>query len=298
MVQLLYHIKHLLKRYYDIDEIDRCLEKIIVKYYKLFPAFKMGICSRHTKRKIIISLTTIPDRIDKVWITIESLLRQTYKPDQIILWLAQDEFADRELPKNLCQQINRGLTIKYCDNLRSYKKFYYTAVENPYAYIVTADDDVIYAEGMLKNLIRAYKKNPHCIICTRSHQVGVRNGKLLPYDKWIKYEKRKQIPKEATFQNFLTSGAGTLFPMFLMDKRLLEKEMFMTIAPTADDVWLNMTAWTSGIKTKNIPGVLGEMISVRSSADKGLYRENRKKNDEQIRKVLQYLEININDYIL
>lgn len=297
MIQLLYHIKHLLKRYYDIDNIDRCLEKIAVKYYKLFPTLKMGISHRCTKRKIIISLTTIPNRIDKVWITIESLLRQTYKPDQIILWLAQDEFANMELPDSLRQQMNRGLTIKYCDNLRSYKKFYYTAMENPYAYIVTADDDVIYAEGMLKNLIRAYKKNPHCIICTRSHQVGVRNGKLLPYDKWIKYEKRKQIPKEATFQNFLTSGAGTLFPMFLMDKRLLEKEMFMKIAPTADDVWLNMIAWISGIKTKNVPGIFGEMISVRSSANKGLYRENRKKNDEQIERVLQYLEININDYL-
>lgn len=297
MIQLLYHIKHLLKRYYDIDNIDRCLEKIAVKYYKLFPTLKMGISHRCTKRKIIISLTTIPNRIDKVWITIESLLRQTYKPDQIILWLAQDEFANMELPDSLRQQMNRGLTIKYCDNLRSYKKFYYTAMENPYAYIVTADDDVIYAEGMLKNLIRAYKENPHCIICIRSHQVRVRNGKLLPYDKWIKYEKRKQIPKEATFQNFAVGCGGTLFPMFLMDKRLFEKDVFTKIAPTADDVWLNMIAWISGIKTKNVPGIFGEMISVRSSANKGLYRENRKKNDEQIERVLQYLEININDYL-
>ena len=42
--------------------------------------------------KIIVSLTSFPPRIKKIWLTIETLLRQKDKPDRIILWLSVDEF--------------------------------------------------------------------------------------------------------------------------------------------------------------------------------------------------------------
>ncbi len=297
MVSMLYCIKKILQNYYGPEEIDRRLETLIVKYYELFPKKAMGIRERKAKRSIIISLTTIPRRIEKVWITVESLLRQTYKPDKIILWLAKDEFADIELPEKLRRQTERGMSIRYCDNLRSYKKFYYTAVENPNAYIVTVDDDMIYAENLLANMVKAYRKSPRCIICTRSHMVRRVSGKILPYQNWINYEQRGHIPKEATYQNFFVGCGGVFFPMFLMDKRLLEKDIFMDIAPTADDVWLNFIAWVSGLKTNNIAGVFGIGISVRSISGTGLYKENRKKNDEQIRKVIDYLGINVCNYI-
>lgn len=116
-------------------------------------------------------MTTISDRIDKVWITIESLLRQTYKPDQIILWLAEDEFADMELPEKIWQQMKRGLTVIYCDKLKSYKKFYYTMKENPNAYVITVDDDIIYAETMVEELVKTYRDNPKSVICHRSHLI-------------------------------------------------------------------------------------------------------------------------------
>lgn len=299
MIQILYHIKKFLLDYFFAEETDEYLEKLITKYYELFPKKNKGIRNRHARRKIIISLTTIPDRIDKVWITVESLLRQTYKPDQIILWLAQDEFEGIELPDKLKQQMKRGLAIRYCDNLRSYKKFYYTAVENPQAYIVTVDDDIIYAEGMLEKLLKAYKKNPGSIICTRSHWITMRNGRVLPYDNWVNFNKRKKIPEYPAYGNFFTSGGGTLLPIFMMDKRLFEKDIFMEIAPTADDVWLNFCAWVSGLKIKNVDGILGHVILIKSSSKKGLSLVNLKKNnnDEQIKKVIEYLNINIRNYI-
>lgn len=297
MVQLLYHIKKFLTDYFYMDEIDKYLEKVITKYYELFPGKNMGIRNRKVKREVIISLTTIPDRIDKVWLTIESLLRQTYKPDKIILWLAKEEFQGIDLSEKLYRQTKRGLTIRYCDNLKSYKKFYYTAIENPNAYIVTVDDDIIYAECMLEELVKAYKKNPKCVICTRSHLIKMRNGKLLPYNHWVNYTKRKDISDKPTYNNFFTSGGGTFFPMFLMDKRILNKEVFMEISPTADDVWLNFMAWVSGIKVVNIDGIYGKFISVKYGTNKRLYDVNRKKNDEQIEKVIEYLNINIDDFI-
>ena len=300
MVLILYYVKIIIKKLFLADSIDKYLEKIIVGYYRLFPRKKAGIRERHARRKVIISLTTIPDRVGKVWITIESLLRQTYKPDEIILWLAKDEFANVIIPERLHEQEKRGLVIRYCDNLKSYKKFYYTAAENPDAYIVTVDDDIIYAENLLENLVKAYRKNPGCIICTRSHRMVKRNGRLLPYNSWITYEQREEISETPTYQNFFIGCGGTLFHMFLMGRKsLLDKHVFMDIAPTADDVWLNFNAWTSGLKVKNLQSILGSLILIESSSKKGLYETNlnRNKNDDQIRRVVDYLGINIDKYI-
>lgn len=247
----------------------------------------------------MISMTTIPSRIDSVWVTIESLLRQSYKPDGIILWLSDEEFADKGVPLKLQEQQKRGLQIKYCKNIRSYKKFVYTAQEYPNAYIVTVDDDIVYSEKMLKTLVKGHKKHPDCIICNRSHVIKQRQGQILPYNRWEKYERRKVITTKPSYSNFFTSGAGTLFPVFKMNPVLCEEEKFMSLAPTADDVWLNFVAWISKIQTVNTLGILGNFISNRDCADKGLCIENvaKQKNDIQIQNVLEHLEINVSEFI-
>ena len=82
-------------------------------------------------------------------------------------------------------------------------------------------------------------------------------------------------------------------------KSLLDKDVFMDIAPTADDVWLNFNAWVSGLKVKNLQSILGSLILIESSSKEGLYETNlnRNKNDDQIRRVVDYLGINIDKYI-
>ena len=302
MVDILYRIKSFLGRYYSLDDmnnIDKCFENFIARYYKIIPGIRSGVCNRRTKRKIIISLTTIPKRIDKVWITIESLLRQTYKPDQVILWLAQEEFAGVELPKRLRLQIKRGLTIRFCDDLKSYKKFFYAMKENPQAYVITVDDDVIYSETMVRELVKTYRDNPGNVICHRSHKIKKRNGKCAPYNDWVKYENRGKIRCKATYANFFTGCAGVFFPVFLMDKRILDKEIFMNIAPTADDVWLNLMCWVSEIKVKNTESALGNVININEFSGKGLVMQNvnKRKNDSQIKAVLEYLKVDVEDYI-
>ena len=297
MIHLLYHIKRFLRRYYIVGRVDIIFEKIILIFYTLFQKKEMGVSNRNLKRKVIVSLTTIPSRVDKVWITIESLLRQTYKPSEIILWLAEDEFSNILLPSKLLDQKKRGLTIRYCKNVKSYKKFYYAALENPQPYIIIVDDHTIYSEFMLKQMLKDYYLNPGVVICNRSHMIQNRGKTILPYHRWGAYEKRKDISEEPSFYNFFTGCGGVLLPVFLMDKHLLDKKAFMKLAPSADDIWLNLIAWVSGLKIKNTVGVLGEIISIRSSSIHGLFNENKKKNDEQLNNVIKYLGIDINDYL-
>lgn len=283
---------------------DEIFEHIIKFYFKI-PYFRMGTIHAGKHRPVIISLTTIPSRLDKVWMTIESLLRQTERPNRIILWLAQEEFQDIEIPQVLQRQQNRGLEIRYCKNLKSYKKFYYTMLENPNAYVLVVDDDFIYSERLLEKMMKTSNSYPDCIICNRAHKIRKDRNGLFPYLRWGWYENRKIKEENPSFQNFLTSGGGTLFPVWLFDKEIFREDIFMKIAPTADDVWLNFNAWKSQLRVVMTEGVLGYMIPIHSSSDTGLFLENiiqktesgECENDYQIRNVLKYLNLDINEYI-
>lgn len=300
IVKLCYWSKDCLRNIFELKNGDFFYELLIAGYYQLFKMKRQGIKpGNQRKRKLIVSLTSIPIRIDKLWITIESLLRQTYKPDRIILWLAEDEFRDIELPEKIKKQQERGLEIYYCENLRSYKKYYYAMQRYPDDYIVTVDDDIIYAEDMLEILVRTYRENPGGIVCHRSHYIEKRKGKLRPYNEWTAYNDREQIDNTYSFYNFFTSGAGTLFPVFRLKSEVLDKDAFMELAPYADDVWLNFSAWKSGVKTINAKSILGHIITIGSSSDQSLNRANvlYGRNDEQIKRVLEYLKIDINRYL-
>ena len=113
----------------------------------IFP--NKGITHIKREQKIIVSLTSYPQRIDIVYKVIDSLLRQSLKPDVVVLWLARDEFPRQEqsLPRELRRYIKFGLTIRWCENLRSYKKLIPSLKAYPSDTIVTADDDILYPEN-------------------------------------------------------------------------------------------------------------------------------------------------------
>ena len=88
-----------------------------------FSSVEIGITNqKYCEHDIIISLTSYGKRIYDVYLTIESLMRQTIKPNKIILWLAEDEFSLDNIPQTLKNIQKRGLTIEFCEDIRSYKK--------------------------------------------------------------------------------------------------------------------------------------------------------------------------------
>lgn len=304
MVHQLTKLRYIMKAQIGLEFSDDKVEQVLCSFYKI-PYLKRGINCRTRKRPIVISLTTIPSRIDKVWITIESLLRQSQKPDRILLWLAEDEFEEKKIPEILKKQQKRGLEIRYCKNLRSYKKFYYTMLAYPDAYVLLVDDDHIYSEKLVEEMWKASKLYPCDIICNRSHKIRGDNNGIFPYLRWLPFERRRNIRCIPSFLNFFTGNAGVMFPVWLFDRDVFRKDVFMEIAPTADDVWLNLNAWKSNIKIVNTESILGYAIPILSSSDTGLTLNNTTfktdkricENDIQINRVLDYLNLDFMDYI-
>ena len=59
------------------------------------------------------------------------------KPDKIILWLADTQFSGMDsLPAELFGLQERGLTIRFCSDLKSHKKIFlcYARISERYSY--------------------------------------------------------------------------------------------------------------------------------------------------------------------
>lgn len=184
--------------------------------------------------EIIVSLTTFPDRIRYVWMTIASLLNQTLKPCKVVLWLAEEQFPDKNLPRQLTELCKRGLEIRYCDDLKPHKKYFYTMQEWPEKYVLTCDDDMFYPENLIENLWKTAKQHPERIICNNSMQVTYdEKGDFIRRDQWI-HENREMDG----LQVCPVGCDGVLYPPGALNEAAFDKEALMETALRQDDVWL------------------------------------------------------------
>lgn len=234
-------------------------------------------------QRIIVSLTTYSKRIYDVALTIESLMNQTMLANDIVLWL-DHSFQDKGLPTSLQLQQKRGLKIKFCEDLRSYKKLIPALKEYPNDAIITVDDDLIYEYDLLENLIRAYQKDQRYIYAHRQHLMRLKDDyTLMPYHTW---PQSKYIP-EPNRLAFPTGCGGVLYPPKAFDDDVLDQATFMDICSTADDVWFKAMALKNGTLSCGVfsHNYGGDFIVNPAVQDIGLFNVNtvgQHANDTQL----------------
>lgn len=246
--------------------------------------------------EVVVSLTSYGKRIHNVYLAIESIMQGSVKPNKIILWLSEDEFQNQDLPITLQKQISRGLDIQFCKDIKSYKKLIYTLQKYPNANIITIDDDLIYNFDLVENLVSCHKKNPKFICANRIHKITKQsNSSLNSYLKWDWCQGNDLPPSNL---NFFTGGAGTLFPPNSLHTEIFNEDVFLSICPTADDVWFNAMARLQGtpICKSFTHSPSGEDFIYSEQAQlKGLNQINNNpsdcKNDEQIKAVFDKYNI-------
>lgn len=243
----------------------------------------------NSKEKYIVSLTSFPLRIDHVWLTIESILRQISKPDAIILWLYKGEFEGKDsLPKNLLKLEERGLQIRFCDeNIKPHKKYYYTFQNYPEANIITVDDDIIYPPDLIKNFKRYQRKFPGTICCTISRKIKTDDSGTLPYQNW------KLEPKsiEPSFQHLPIGAGGVLYSPHTLDPEVLNIQILKKLALIQDDLWLKIMSIKKGAKVVSISNEYPRFfIPMIIKNNKQLMKSNINggQNDKAMEDILNY----------
>ena len=269
------------------------INKVIVNV--LYPrTVKLGV-GIDDDSDVIVSLTSFPQRINTVWITISTILNQTVKPKKIILWLAIDQFPNREkgLPNNLLRLKQYGLEIRFCDNLYPHKKYYYSMLENPNNTIVTVDDDVFYPEYFLSDLIQTSHKYPGVICCTWAHKIKVSPQEgIYAYDEW---DHGVNDCKKPNLLIMPVGIGGVLYPPRSLDNRIFDKNNIEELCLKTDDLWLKSMAVLKKTAAMRIPKVYKRTyFTIMCTQKKGLLYENMLKNNNDVamKKILQkYPEI-------
>lgn len=250
-----------------------------------------GIQKEKRPIPIIVTLTSFPKRYDVVHLTIESLLNQKMKPDEVILWISKQEGSDETLPKKITRLKERGLTIKYVDgNIRSYKKLVCALTEYKDAILITVDDDTLYPNTLVSGLYNSYEKNKDCIIANRCTFIQKSNEKeLRPYLEW-----KERNEREPSFNQFPTGVGGILYPPDSLNKEVFDQDIFLDICPNADDVWFKAMGMLNGTKTVMNEG-FGEdkFITIKKAQKNSLWQINvvENKNDEQLKKVFDHYNL-------
>ena len=264
----------------------RNLFNVLVPIYFLLTRGK-SLNEKKRDKQLIVSLTSFPLRIGRLWIVIETLLRQKVQPDKIILWLAKSQFpnGDFDLPKKLLKQTKRGLEIRFVDeDIRSYKKFYYTLREYPNDIMITVDDDIMYPDYMISDLYDMHNKNPKSVIVRYCYEMKWDEKGLLSYRDW-KFVSLFKIYESDYL--FFGSGGGVLFPPQSCSKQVLDKDIFMKICSKADDVWLNAMVrlnHTPIVKINRSCVILPVLIT----QDLKLFSTNIFDNDKYIQAIREY----------
>ena len=264
----------------------------LARWYEKFPSRRSGVTSRKRRQKIIVSLTTYPKRIGTIWLTIETLLSQSMKPDEVILWLADTQFPNglADLPEKLLRLQERGLTIRFCEDLRSHKKYYHALVEYPHDLVVLADDDMFYPRDTIRKLMEMHRKWPEDICCMTA-QVIEPDLHTLP-SRW-----RNPRLDEHTLQHSdriqAFTGSGTLIPPHALHADAFDRDRIRALCLHADDLWVTFMALRKGTKITTSRNWRPFPISIYGTAEGSLYYINAEgnQNDVQWKNLLDNYDI-------
>lgn len=241
---------HIIK-VYDVSSkfIDNRISQDHYMHMDLYKNKSISIKKDSTQlnKRIIVSLTSFPPRIQFVYHTIISLKQQSQRPYKIILWLSDEEFPEHEkdLPKKLISLQDDLFSIFWCKNIKSYKKLIPTLLKYPYDIIVTADDDIIYKKEWLEILYQTHCEYPKDIICHRVTKI-IKDENA----KWATIPGGYEYYSGTCSLNKLCGGSGTLYPIYSLYPDVINEGLFMKLAPTSDDIWFWLMGVLNGSKVR------------------------------------------------
>jgi len=205
-------------------------------------------------RRVIVSLSTVPDRINNLRPTIRSLLNQTRPPDEIVL--AIPEFSIREkrpyvVPKYLLRLPR--VRILHCVKDWGPATKFIPAVREELAaaryssLIMVVDDDRIYPRDALETYLHYNKQLPDAALCFR----GAAMPRSLDWRdaKMIRASELRQ-PQPAA----VITGCGS----YLIQPRFFNESIWdYSKTPNGafymDDIWISGRLSRGGVKRYVVP---------------------------------------------
>jgi hypothetical protein len=220
--------------------------------------------------KIILSCTTTYERQDIFYYGLQSLLKQSLKPDLFLVNLSKQPYLKdsgfTDLPSWLK---NDKLKINWVENTGSYRKLLpaldFAGDED---LIITADDDVLYGNEWLEKMINYSRKNSDAVVCSRGRKM---NRNFL--NRWKNYDYWERIYKNTKSKFIMPVGvSGVVYRKQLLDLEFITDTAFLELAPKMDDLWFKMASFKKDTPIALYPDL--ERINIYLLHEKGLAKTN------------------------
>ena len=217
---------------------------------------------------LIISLTSIPSRLGRLHLAIRSLLAGEQKPEKVVLWL--NHALRGAVPETLGRLEGPLFEIRFAGLTSSHRKLVHALDAFPDTTIVTCDDDVMYDSTWLRRLHSDHRRYPDSIIAHQCRRISYdETGSLLPYRQWPT-ETRTDI----TSPDLMPVGyGGVLYPADCLFADVCNADLFLTLAPEADDIWFKAMSLLRGTAVrrssqpgdKPVPIIGSQAVSLRKT---------------------------------
>lgn len=200
------------------------------------------------KTPVYVSLTSIFKNQSKLLKTLVSITKQTYSPNKIFLYLSETPYildsgfkkkkiTNTKLSKFLKKK-EKKIEVKWVKNQGSYRKLIPILRKrwNEDCIIITIDDDTIYHNKLIENMINDYNEHK-CVVSYRGFTPDFvqKGGKICDFD----YEKKDELIHKNIY-NFVTGKGGILYKPVFFHKTgdlIFNKNFYTNICKKQDDLW-------------------------------------------------------------
>ena len=211
--------------------------------------------SSQQDHSVIVSLTSYGRRVKgSAVFTVHSLLRQTIRPERVVLWLNEEEYNSVNLPADLRLLCDYGLEVRFGKDIGPYTKIIHSLTAFPDKHIITADDDLYYTKNFVQEFVEAHRQHPQAII-TGFAKVPVTdaNSQTATYDAWPEYHHVKASFEYDQKKLFPLGVGGVLYPTGIFDDEVKNEAVFTKLCPKADDIWLYIMGLRSQAEKRLLP---------------------------------------------
>lgn len=207
--------------------------------------------------RIVVTLTTVPERAALLGPALRSLIDQTLPADRILLawprWSIRTGAAYPPPP-----DLPEGVEILDCEDLGPATKLLPALQAEPSALLIVADDDVVYPYDFIETLVRAHRADPGSVPGWRGWKL---EAGVDPRDLVHVYATGVQ---QAVDVDILLGTWGYLVPPGALDEAVHDYTSGPPEARLVDDIWISGHLARRGIKRRVIPAV-GLPIETRAS---------------------------------
>jgi Glycosyl transferase family 2 len=238
------------------------------------------------EKRIIVSLSTMPDRIGRLQPTLDSLLNQTRSPDEIVLAVPKFSLRQQrayEIPDRLSQ--TPKLRILRCEKDWGPATKFIAVVQDELAagrsdtLVMVVDDDRIYPRDAIELYLHYHEQLPDAALCFRG---GPMPRSLNWRDCKIEVGVDLQSPK----QTAVMTGCGS----YLIQPRFFDESLWdYSTAPSGafymDDMWISGSLERRGVEKYVIPASAMMRTALRQLGTMTLHdvpNSRRQHNNETI----------------